>query len=233
MWIRDPTRRQELSDYQNPNSYDISISPSQVKFKSHISDRAGNQCPEQHDRLTFEVVGYSIPLRPALISRDLLPILKDRGVDKCVFEKLLRDDLSRQVNELKDAVSDRHLLRKWIHDHGFLSKPEDKLASVGILPRSKYEKAIILLDVSNARSLLGFPNSFRAALIPENVVFSTSKLRDVLKTNAASSRTTSAFPSDDQHMRSVCTRCSFSWVFMTTFYRYARSGTRTFTTSKT
>ena len=204
MWIADPHRRPELSDSQNSNLYDISISPSQVKFKNHLSDRAGDQCPENHDRLTFEVIGYSMPLRSALISRDLLPILEDRGVDKSVFQKFLRDDIYRQVYELKEVVSDRHLLRKWNHDHGFLSRPEDKLASVGTLPRSKYEKVNTLLDVSKARPLLVFPNSFRVALIQENVGFSTSKLRDVSRINATSSKATSAFPSDCQHMRFVC-----------------------------
>lgn len=146
----DPCNIPYLQDPNDPSAKRITISPKQVKFENHPEDREAESYDA--DRLTFEVVGYSKPLRPAELNRRFIPILEAQGVPRTAFEKLFGDHLSHQVNELKAAASDGCDFRKWIHDNysSALYRDENDACS-GCLPIKIADQIIMLLEVSLAQ----------------------------------------------------------------------------------
>ena len=90
--------------------YWIEITDSQVKFESYTLNEPAH--------LTFEVLSMSKPLSSATLNFQFMPILAECGVPGEVFERLLKEDLQREVFELEGAMESGLALRKWIQDNG-------------------------------------------------------------------------------------------------------------------
>ncbi|KAI9887396.1 MAG: hypothetical protein M1823_000821 [Watsoniomyces obsoletus] len=143
VWIVDPSIGFDQSDTQDC----LHLTPTQVKWKSHPIDIHFPADNDRCHRLMFEVVKYSKPLRPSMIIRDLLPILCHQGVPRGTVERILREELREQLDQQEAALSDRHLLRKWVHDNRSVERPGDRdQGRHGSLPRLKTNRVAMLLE---------------------------------------------------------------------------------------
>ena len=106
MWMIDP---QDETPSETGRNYWIEIADSQLKFEGHPRDDFN---PEPA-RVTFEVNAWARRLSSSSMNFQLLPILVDRGVPPNVFAKLLEQDLTARVGELKVAMESGLALRKW------------------------------------------------------------------------------------------------------------------------
>jgi RNA dependent RNA polymerase len=102
---------------------------------------------------TFEVVGWSAPLRSKGLNQQLLPILIDRAKDreamKRSIETLLREGFSREVKALRTAMDNPQSFRKWLWE--FKSNVSERLKAGRVLyraglPDSIEERLNMLLD---------------------------------------------------------------------------------------
>ncbi|KAI9822511.1 MAG: hypothetical protein M1827_000230 [Pycnora praestabilis] len=146
MWMVDFTNEQlQCSD----RNWWIEISQSQCKFESHEID---NSSPDL-DRVTFEVLTWSKPLLPATLNTQLIPILMShKATNNCMklaLETLLEEDLIFKMEELKAAMEDPLLLRKWNQEHNVISQERAKVEGIemlGALPARLWEQINFFLE---------------------------------------------------------------------------------------
>ena len=120
----------------------IEVTDSQVKFESYLSDDSAH--------LTFEVLSMSKPLSSAALNFQFIPILAECGVPGEVFERLLRDDLQREVSELEGAMDSGLALRTWIQDHGSVGaerSQSEALEMTGGLPTTRAARITWFVEV--------------------------------------------------------------------------------------
>ncbi len=134
--------------------YWIEITDSQLKFNGHPED---SLYPDEL-RTMFEVNDWSKKLGPATLNFQLIPILEDRGVPYEVFQRLLQEDLTSKVADLKDAMADPASLRKWNQDNNPVVG--ERLANNGVemlagVPNSLAERINWFLEVSITESPYG------------------------------------------------------------------------------
>ena len=147
MWIVDPCKSHYAEDRNQDGSSWISITPSQVKFQSHPIDKLCPADANREDRMTFEVVKYSKPLRPTVLNFNLIVILEARGVPRKVFEDLSIEYLSSELADQRAAITDMCLFRKWIHDNSSMLHDEGQDTWAAGLPISISDRIILLLEV--------------------------------------------------------------------------------------
>ena len=87
----------------------IEITDSQLKYPWHQIDEAH----ADRQRMTFEVVDFSRPLRPAALTFQLMLILLDRGVPEHIFIKLAREDMTEKTEQIEAAMVSGLALRLW------------------------------------------------------------------------------------------------------------------------
>lgn len=151
MWIVDALD-ESLSKAER--DYWIEITDSQLKFQGHPED---NLRPDKL-RMTFEVLGYSKRLKPSTLNFQFIPILEDGGVPGAVFERLLQEDLTASVEELKDAMSDPACLRKWNQDVNPVAGERlqnNGVKMLGGLPDSRADRTNWFVEVS-ARPIIQY-----------------------------------------------------------------------------
>ena len=125
----------------------IEITDSQLKFRPHPIDAFRPDV----DRNTFEVNKFTKKLSSTSLSFQLLPILENGGVPREVFRRLLREDLSSRVSEMKAAMESGLGLRKWNQDVNSVSHERIKFGGIemaGGLPESTPEKINWFVEVS-------------------------------------------------------------------------------------
>jgi len=144
-------------DEHHPESerdYWIEITTSQLKFRGHPED---SLYPDEL-RTMFEVNDWSKKLGPATLNFQLIPILEDRGVPCEVFQRLLHENLTSKVADLKHAMADPASLRKWNQDNNPVAG--ERLANNGVemlvgVPKSLADRINWFLEVSVIESSLG------------------------------------------------------------------------------
>jgi hypothetical protein len=123
---------------------------SQRKWKR--STKKGGESDDETQR-TFEVIGYSGPLKSKALNQQILPILMDRARDKKAMkhslEKFVKEGLAREVKALHSAMESPQTLRKWLHE--FKSSDTERLKAgqvpyIACLPHTIEEKLNLLLD---------------------------------------------------------------------------------------
>lgn len=125
----------------------IEITASQLKFDGHPEDS-----PYQDEiHRTFEVNDWSKKLAPSSLNFQFIPILEDRGVPYDVFRRLLQEDLTSKVADLKDAMPDPASLRKWNQDNNPVAG--ERLTNGGVemvagVPKSLADRINWFLEVS-------------------------------------------------------------------------------------
>lgn len=143
----------------------IEISESQEKFEPHPVDLIA---PDP-DRVTFEVVFWSKPLRSAALNFQLIPILEDRGVPRSGLARLLREDLTFQIAQQKGSMEDPITFRKWNYDMESATNERAKaegVKSLGSLPELSSERINWLLDVRPLFNPSRFSVMSRTLLLP-------------------------------------------------------------------
>lgn len=140
---------------ENGSNHWIEITASQIKFNGHPEDS-----PYQDElRTTFEVNDWSKKLAPSSLNFQFIPILEDRGVPYEVFQRLLQEDLTSKVADLKDAMADPASLRKWNQDNNPVAG--ERLANNGVemlagVPKSLADRINWFLEVSIQDSPYGY-----------------------------------------------------------------------------
>ncbi|TAQ88811.1 hypothetical protein B7494_g2864 [Chlorociboria aeruginascens] len=137
----------------NDNSKDIWIEvyESQQKWKVDALE------PSHRSHRTFEVIGWSGPLKPATLNLQLLPILDNRSKDgggresamQEAISNLLKLGLDQEMKSMVDAMVNSLDLRIWIHEENPGSKNRLKagvITWIAGLPDSIEEKINLLLD---------------------------------------------------------------------------------------
>lgn len=139
---------------ESGSNYWIENTASQVKFNGHPEDSL------YQDELctTFEVNDWSKKLAPSSLNFQFIPILEDRGVPYEVFQRLLQEDLTSKVADLKDAMADPASLRKWNQNNNPVAG--ERLTNGGVemlagVPKSLADRINWFLEVSIRNSLYG------------------------------------------------------------------------------
>lgn len=132
---------------ESGSNYWIEVTPSQVKFNGHPEDSSY----QDELRTTFEVNDWSKKLAPSSLNFQFIPILEDRGVPYEVFQRLLQEDLTSKVADLKDAMADPASLRKWNQDNNPVGG--ERLTNGGVemlagVPKSLADRINWFLEVS-------------------------------------------------------------------------------------
>lgn len=141
MWMID-TLDEHLPS--SDHGYWIEIADSQLKFNGHPEDDFDDL------RFTFEVHDYSRKLCPAALNFQFIPILEDRGVPQTILQKLLEDDLTSKVAELKEAMSDPGSLRRWNQENNSVAGERlanDSIEMLAGLPKSLADRINWFVEV--------------------------------------------------------------------------------------
>lgn len=141
MWFVDPS----FDLYSEEVS--ITITKSQLKFKSHDSDHE----PDTMDwaRLTLFVLRCPKEPLPGYLNLEFIPILAHQGVPYQVFKRLLEAHLDEDLQKLLAAASDRISLRIWLSQNGVMSdrhKNSGVAQQISGLPESEQEQINMMLD---------------------------------------------------------------------------------------
>jgi hypothetical protein len=102
---------------------------------------------------TFEVVGFSGPLKSKDLNQQILPLLveqaKDQDAMKKSIEILLKEGLVREVRALRTAMDSLQSFRKWLHEAKYAVNERLKAGAVpyrAAMPHSIEEKLNMFLD---------------------------------------------------------------------------------------
>lgn len=137
VWMVDPR-----ADWDSEDIY-IEVTESQSKYKGYEND-------DDWARLTLDVLTASHDPLPAKVNIQLIPILEDRGVPFEALQKLLEEHLERDLDELFQILDKPVELRRWIYDRGQTGNDRMTakcITTLGALPASRHEIAIMLLEV--------------------------------------------------------------------------------------
>lgn len=165
LWMVDVEEEPLYLNLSSGHDFWIEISESQEKFEPHPVDLIA---PDP-DRVTFEVVSWSKPLRSAALNFQLIPILEDRGVPRSGLARLLREDLTFQIAQQKGSMEDPITFRKWNHDMESATDERAKVEgvkSLGSLPELSSERINWLLDVRPLFNPSRFSVMLRTLLLP-------------------------------------------------------------------
>ncbi|KAI9838363.1 MAG: hypothetical protein M1819_005631 [Sarea resinae] len=184
-----PSKGMWLVDYSGyPNTTDeyqvwIEMTDAQTKFKTSPE---GNLLPHD-DRLIFEAVGWSKPLKCATLNPQLISVLVNQGEEQKAnienaLKDLLHDDLSSRLETLQMAMQDPICLRKWIQDNkpgGDTVTLEDN-DMLGSLPNDTGDAINWFLEASSGHGFTPQENLFLRDKVRKAVIEFEERLKSRL-----------------------------------------------------
>jgi hypothetical protein len=155
----------------------IQISSSQLKIKPHP---CYNKVPLDDEQLTFEVVSWSRPLRPANLNLQLLMVLQEGGVCEKHLESLIERELDLYYEDFKKVVTSNNSIaaRRWLQAKARdVLTAKHKTRQLDGFPAAYPEQAILLVESGFLPLHNGYLNGlFRTLLYDELTRFDELKV---------------------------------------------------------
>lgn len=210
VWIVDPRDTYDSLLPSDARSIFISITPSQVKFRSDPTDLERKADRDTEDRVTFEVLKYSSGVCSRTLNTELITILEAQGVPRATFESHLRRYLSAAIEEQKEVIRDRLLFRKWVYDKYSLIAKDDRAARSGSLPAARSDQMSLLLDAGFHPQECYFLNQLAQQAFKDQC----ERLRDRYRIPLGRSAYTFCVPDMTQTLEEGTVHLAFSRMFV-------------------